>query len=391
MRRYSSIAALLLALAAGPVFADQSLESQVAEIERLGISANWRDVNAKIQTLSPQLGSLSREQRQRVEYVRLRMLALSGDMAGAITGFSALLQERLPAALGVRVYATAISTAANVEKWLLAFTWLDEALTHLDEAPQESARLLGVASYLHSLVGEIGKARELAMRELALVEMGADDRALCIGLSDIAMAEDSSHRFRDAERWRRRQIDACMRAGDMIFTADGKAGVGKMLAAQGRHGEALNWAEQALADFGKAGYAEGEWGTRVVLAGSLIESGRDLDRAGRLLADCLRYYSGLKANNAIAEIENLLARLAEKRGDLAGSLAHYKQATKATAAAESDARERRLAFLQVQFDTRVKEQRIALLEAEKELAALQVTATQRRQWLLSAGIGGLLL
>jgi diguanylate cyclase (GGDEF)-like protein len=110
-----------------------------------------------------------------------------------------------------------------------------------------------------------------------------------------------------------------------------------------------------------------------------------------LLADTSRYYRAKKADNAIAEAEQFLARLAEKRGNLAEALAHYKQAAKATASAESDARERRLAYLQVQFDTRLKEQQIALLQTEKQLAALQVTAAQRRQWLLWASIGGLLL
>lgn len=381
----------LLWLAGMPVLASEALEPQVAEIERLGVAAQRREVEAKIHALSPQTEALSQEQRQRVEYVRLRMVGLSGNEIGAVAGFKVLLQEDLPAALRMRVYGTAISLAANVEEWSRAFGWLDEALAHLDEAPQESARLLGVASYVHTLVGEIGKAREFALRELALVEKGDDERARCIALSDIAMAEDHARKFGEAERWRRRQIESCNRAGDIIFTANGKYGVGKMLAAQGHHEEALGWAGQALADFEKAGFSAGEWSARLVLAGSLIETDRDLDRAGRLLGDALRYYRRQEADLAIAETQVLLARLAEKRGDLPGALAHQRQAAAATASAESDARERRLAYLQVQFDTRLKEQQIALLEAEKELAALQVTATQRRQWLMWVGMGGLLL
>ncbi|MGC4076383.1 MAG: diguanylate cyclase [Rubrivivax sp.] len=391
MRRSWPVAVLWLVLATVPALANEALEPQVAEIERLGITADWHVVDSKIQALAPQLGALSGEQRQRLEYVRLRMQAISGDEAGAITGFTALLREQLPAALRVRVYGTAINTAANVEQWSQAFIWLDEALGYLDKAPQESATLLGIASYLHTLVGETGKARELALRELDLVDKGPDDRAQCRALMHIALAEDHSHNYRESERWRRRQIEACRRAGDLIFTANAKYGVGRMLAAQGHHAEALDWAGQALAEFGKAGYVAGQWSTRLMLAGSMIESGGDLDRAGRLLADTLRYYRGQKADLAVADTERYLALLAEKRGNLAEALAHYKLASEAAATAENDARERRVAFLQVQFDTRLKEQQIALLQAEKELAALQVTAAQRRQWLLGASIGGLLL
>ncbi|BAL96281.1 diguanylate cyclase [Rubrivivax gelatinosus] len=394
MRASWLVASLWFALVGGPAFAGEALEPQVAEIERLGATANWRQTTDNIQALSPRLEALSREQRQRVEFVRLRMLALSGDESGAIQGLSALLQDSpLPAALRVRAYSTAISVAANVEQWVRAFTWLDEALGYLDEAPEESARLLGVASYVYSLVGETGKARELAMRELSLVEERGDGHGRCMALTHIATAEELSRRFRDAEHWHRRQIEACTRAGDMVFAANGKYGVGRMLAAQGLHGEALRWFGQALAEYEKAGYAAGQWDSRQALAGSLIDSGRDLDRAGKLLTDILRYYRGRNADSAVAETEGLLARLAEKRGEFAEALAHYKRAAPATASAsaESEARERRLAFLQVQFDTRLKEQQIALLQAEKELATLQVTAAERRQWLLWGGIGGLLL
>ena len=146
----------------------------------------------------------------------------------------------------------------------------------------------------------------------------------------------------------------------------------------------------ALSEFEAAGYAAGAWSTRLVIAESLIVSNRDLDHAQGLLADTLRYYREQGSNLAIAETEHLLARLAERRGDLASALAHLKQAISASEAAEADARARRLTYLQVEFDTRMKEQQIALLEAEKELAALQVTATRRWQWLLAAGLVALL-
>ncbi|WP_081487504.1 diguanylate cyclase [Rubrivivax gelatinosus] len=314
MRASWLVASLWFALVGSPAFAGEALEPQVAEIERLGATANWRQTADNIQALSPRLEALSREQRQRVEFVRLRMLALSGDESGAIQGLSALLQDSpLPAALRVRAYSTAISVAANVEQWVRAFTWLDEALGYLDEAPEESARLLGVASYVYSLVGETGKARELAMRELSLVEERGDGHGRCMALTHIATAEELSRRFRDAEHWHRRQIEACTRAGDMVFAANGKYGVGRMLAAQGLHGEALRWFGQALAEYEKAGYAAGQWDSRQALAGSLIDSGRDLDRAGKLLTDILRYYRGRNADSAVAETEGLLARLAEKR------------------------------------------------------------------------------
>ena len=392
MGRWIASVWLGLALACGPALAqDEDLESRIADIERLAVTAHWGKSEAAIAQLEEEGAQLSRAQRQRLEFVRLRNRAIGGDQAGALEGFEALLQQDLPVQLRLRAYNTAISVAANRENWSLAFAWLSEALTHLPEAPGEAAGMLSSASYLHTLVGETDKARDLAMRSLEMVRPLNDPRALCMALSDIALTDDHAGRFAEAEAWRRRQIEACSRAGDPIFVANGKYGVGKMAARQGRYSEALDWSRQALAEFEQAGFTAGAWSARLVVAESLIALDRDLDRADAMLDGTLAYYRGQHAHLAIAETEQLRARLAERRGHLEAALAHFRAGAEATAIAERDARERRLTYLQVEFDTRLKEQQIALLEAEKELAALQVTATQRRQWLLAAGMGGLVI
>ncbi|MGN7724859.1 diguanylate cyclase [Luteimonas sp. 22616] len=368
-----------------------ALEAKVQEIEQLAVTAHWSKSDAKIAALAPQRSALTPLQRHRIDFVRLRNRALAGDQPAALKGLAELLKQDLPVPLRVRVYTTATGVAANLEDWPLAFAWLNDGLKYLHESPVESARLLGAASYLHTLVGETGRARELALQALHIVEKGDDPRALCLALSDVALAEDHAGHFSEAEKWRHRQIDACVRAGDPVFAANGKYGVGKMVAAQGRHTEALKWGREALSEFEAVGYAAGAYSARLVIAESLIASNRQLDQAQAMLVDTLRYYRGQKSDLAIAETERLLAKLAEKRGDTAAALAHTKQAMAVSEAVEVVSRERRLAYLQVQFDTRLKEQQIALLEAEKQVAALQVTATKRWQWLLGLGVAGLLV
>lgn len=393
MARLISIALLWLAFAGLPALAADALEAEVGEIERLSVTAPWRESDEKIRALAPRLDELSPLQRHRVEYVRLRNLGIAGRQAQALAGLAELLRQDMPAALRLRVYTTAINMAANVEDWTRAFAWLGEGLSYLSEAPGESARLLGVASYLHTIVGETGKARDLALRALRHVESGGseDPRALCLAVADVALAEDHARNFSEAEAWRHRQIDACSAAGDPLFVANGKYGVGKMLAAQGRHFEALDWGRQALAEFEAAGFTAGAWSASLVVAESLIALDRDLGEAQALLTDTLAYYRAQDSDLAVTETENLLARLAERRGDLPSALAHLKEAASASQEAEQVARKRRLAYLQVEFDTRLKEQQIALLEAEKEVAALQATATHRRQQLLALGMGALVV
>src|SRR5690606_32328393 len=263
MFRPVAIALLLLASVCAPARAggappaDAGLEAKVREIEQLSVSAPWRESDAKIDALAPRLDALTTAQRQRVEYVRLRNLALAGDQSTAIEGLAGLLKQDLPVPFRVRVYTTATGVAANLEDWPRAFTWLNEGLSYIHETPLESARLLGAASYLHTLVGETDKARTLALQALEQVESTGNDRAICLALSAVALAEDHADHFREAEHWRHRQIDACTRANDPIFIANGKYGVGKMAAAQGRHDEALKWGREAFAEFEAVGYAAG--------------------------------------------------------------------------------------------------------------------------------------
>ena len=395
---YRIISQLLLSLALANVPAHaidlraaDPIEAQVQEIEQLAGTAPARESNAKIDALEASDAVLSLQQGQRIEFVRLRNLALAADQAGALKGLTELLKQELPAAIRIRAYATAINVAANLEYFSLAFTWLNAAMAYVSENPSESGRLLGVASYLHTLVGETGKARELALQALRQVEATNDSDALCVALSDMALTEDHAHNYSEAEKWRHRQIEACTRAGDPVFIANGKYGVGKMALSQGHAVEALKWGREALAEFEAVGFVAGAYSTRLLIAQSLIESGEGLNEADSLLKDTLQYYRQQKADFSLVETELLVAKLAERRGNLAAALSHTKQAMAASKAAESGSRESRLAYLQVEFDTQLKEQQIALLETERALATVQATATKRRQWLLAVGVVGLLV
>src|SRR5690606_10480956 len=182
---------------------------------------------------------------------------IAGEMGEALDGFSRLLHRDMPSGLKVNAFATAASIAANLEDWPAAFAWLDQSLAQLPQSPDRAARVLGGASYLHSLLGETGKAREFALRARAMVEDGDDPRAICFAVSDVALAEEQAERYAESERWRRRQLDACAKAGDRIFTANARYGVGKMRAELGHPEEALGWAREALAEFEAAGRPAG--------------------------------------------------------------------------------------------------------------------------------------
>ena len=130
MYRLIPLLFLSLAFAVGPALAtdpqaDDPIEAQVQEIEQLAITAPGRESGAKIDALEASHAVLSLQQRHRIEFVRLRNLALAADQPGALKGLTELLKQDLPAELRIRAYTTAINVAANLEDFSLAFTWLN--------------------------------------------------------------------------------------------------------------------------------------------------------------------------------------------------------------------------------------------------------------------------
>lgn len=386
-------ALLALLLAGAPAVAAGDPEAKVREIERLAITAPVAESNARITALAQDMGALTPGQRQRVEYVRLRNLAIVGDQASALTGLQALLQQQLPTPLRVRIYATATAIAANIGQWKLAYQWLNDSLPYLPTAGDDAPRMLITASYLNGLVGEDALSREFATKALHLAEQGRDALSLCRAVAGMAQIEEHAQDYAAAGRWRMRQIEECglAGAGDNLFVGGAEAGMGKVEMERGNPSAALGWYRSALARFQRAGYEPGIKDAGIGLASSLIALGEDLDQARTLLQNSAVYFREQQASLAVEEAERQLAALAEREGDASLALVHYKNAMAAAAEIQKTAQDRLIAYQQVQFSTRLKQQQIDLLQAQQAIAQLQITAGKRRQWLLAAGVAMLLL
>lgn len=381
---------LLLASVSSPVRATGELEVRVQEIERVNRTAPWRESEALVRALSPHLDELTPDQRSRIGLVTLRNLALSGEHMDAVEGMHALLRQEMAPETRVRAHAVAVNLATNVGDYALAFTWLRDGLAAMADAPGSELQVLGVAAYLHTYMGDSERARDFAQRALALATGAGDTRAHCIALADLALVEDHADDVVQSELLRRRQIDVCGAAGDPVLVASGLLGVGEMLGRQGRHAESLAWSRRAMEAFDAAGYESGLWGSRLSVARALIALGEDPGEAEALLETNLSRYRAQGSSTQIVIAESLLSTMAERAGDADKALLHLKRTISVSEQAEREARERRLAYLQVEFNTTLKEQQIALLEAERELAALQVSTTRRWQVVLALGVVALL-
>ncbi|MCX7556692.1 diguanylate cyclase [Xanthomonadaceae bacterium JHOS43] len=324
-------------------------------------------------------------------YLRLRRLAIAGDQVGALRGLIDLLESEMPAELRMRVYVTAISVATNIEEWPTAFALLNESMEHLPAAPENASVLMGAASHLHTQVGDIERAVELAKDAVQIAEASRNDFQICRAAAALAFAHEAGDTPVLGQQWRERQIDYCKRANDPLFIANGEFGLSKILSMQGRYAEALEWGEKALADHLAHNYEAGANNAREIIARSLIALRQDLPRVETLLASLSSTYREHNFIQSLAEVEMMWADLTQLRGEMEASARHLREAMKHERETDRGMRARQLAYFQIQFSTQLKEQQISLLETEKALAEATSMAAHRRQLLLGISVAGLLV
>jgi diguanylate cyclase (GGDEF)-like protein len=388
-----SAAALALLAALALASADESaLEARVRAIEEANVNAHWTRSAELIEALGADAAELSPEQRFRVDLVRTRNFALAGDLPAAGRAVRQLLRREAPPDLRLRALTLGINIATNAGELAAAFAWLEEGLALVEQVVDGRPRLLGMASYLYMRAGEEQGAFEYAGRALAAAQASGKPRELCLALSDYGHALRALQRYAEAGQVRHQQVAACEEAGDPIFVADGLRGVGLALLREGRAGESLAWFERALETFEQSGYTTGVRESRLHQIEARLAAGR-LD-AGEAVAVLDELEPGFVAEGHWGNVEllqTLRSRIEEGRGAPEAALASLRRALAARQRIEQEARALRLAFLQVQFDTRFKEQQIALLDSERQRQAAELAARRQTQRLQAVALASLVL
>lgn len=371
--------------------ATASVEQRIADIEHSNRSEPWQISAGLIQALEAERPNLVDPLRFRIELVEARNFALAGEYARGLALLDSMLKREVAPELRIRALTLAVNTTTNAGEFPRAFAWLTEGLSLLDQIDTPEPRLLGMASYLYLRAGEERLAMDFAVQALDVARAGGDVREVCVALSDYAKALDEIGHTAQAESTSREQIDVCGRAKDPVFIADGHKGVGKSLLAQQRYGHAIPWLTDARAQFAAAGFASGKLETGVLLAKALLRSGGSLEQARALLDEALPTFEAQQARDNIEAARVQLSEILERTGQPNAALEQLRLAQAAHAYLDENARERRMAYLQMQFDTQAKEKQISTLQGERELQAAEIAARSRTQWLQGLGLMCLVL
>lgn len=379
-----------LLLWAGVLFAEPTLEARIQEIEQRNRSAPWPESAALIEQLGPALGDATPEQRARVELVRLRNLALSGDLRGCLDGIETLLKGDLNQTLRQRTLGLGVNVAVNAGDYFRAFTWLNQALADLPEQGEQRAELLGHAAYLHAMAGEAESALTYARQAVQTADQVGDVHIRCRVQHDLARALELAGQWPAAEGARREQLSVCSQAGDPVFVAVAMLGLSDARMQQGDLPDALASAREARRLYQAANYPQGMVEADLASAEILVRMNRNHAEAEQLLSSIIAKLQRSEAWGSLAGALFLLSELAERRGELALALDYRKQGEQTRDKEQAEIRDRRFAYLQVQFNASMAEQQIQLLQRDRDVQRLRLAQVRQRQWLVAA-VAGLLL
>lgn len=367
------------------------LEQRIAAIEHSNKTEPWHISAKLIEALEAERSHLADPFRFRIELLKARNFALAGNYLQGLDLIEAMLLREVEPKYRIRALTLAVNMTTNVSEFPRAFAWLTEGLTLLDKIDTPQPRLLGMASYLYLRAGEEPLALDFAQQALSLARSTNNDRDLCIALSDMSIALSEIGHVTQSESTSREQITACNRAKDPIFSADGLKGVAKAMLEQQQYAQAIPLLIDARKQFEVSGFSSGMLETGVLLAEALLRSGGSLAQARELLDQALPVFEAQQAHDNIGAARTLLSEIHERNGHPEEALQELRLAQAAHEYLDTNARERRMSFLQMQFDTQAKEKQILILKGERAIQAAEIAARSRTQWLQALGMMCLVL
>lgn len=386
MVRAVQVALCICLSAAAVADADQdALQRRIDRAAELNVTAPWQESQALLDELKSELDAATPRQRAQITLLEARNKALAGDYDAAAELLGPLREDGAGADLRLSAYRMSANCAFLQGEYERGFGFLNEGLALLRqvEDPDSRVSILTVAAYFHSQAGEVDLSMRYANEALSIAESAADDRLRCVSKHELALAHARTGDIQTAIDARRDMLASCEEAGDPVFVGVAKNALSELLLIHGQTEQALTLAREALRTLEEAGYRDGILDARMWVANALIARGRH-EEGKSLLVPLVDEFEGLDYWQDLRDIHQTLGELAESGNEYESALEHYKAAAAAGERFLNRERAIRLAYLQIEFDTRRKEQQIELLTERNRVQSQQ-------RYLAVGGITALLI
>lgn len=349
--------------------------------------------------LAPHVDSFRQPEFVDFHLQEARHLALAGRSREALDRAAMLLERSLAPDQRLRTLQFSANIAVLLRDYETAFDHLISALEFEEQVddPVATIATYNMASYMFGKVGEHDRAIEYGRTAIERALEHGDANEECVARQRVAPVYKWAGQDDRSEEEYRRAIEVCRSINNQLFEGVIQHGLADLLRKNGRLEEARELAESAIQLLEEAVYPLGEFEARLVLAQTLVDLGESPSFQDHSLADLSEYFRSNEAWDQLATLEALRARMAIVDQDTNAALRHLAEQEEAREQFLGRDRVMRLAYLEVAFDTQLKEQRIELLEERARVAQLEAeTAIQQQRagttiLLLSAFAGLLLL
>lgn len=365
------------AAAQGPADARAILD----EAREISYTRHWSEAQQLLDELAPLLDQLHLREFVDFHLLEARHLALGDDTRAALDRGAMLLELELDVDQRLQVLQFSANIGVLLREYELAFEYLLNALALEDQLDDPVAALgtFNMATYLLGRVDETEQAIAYGERAIALALETEDPNQECVARQRLAPVFKWAALDERAEREYRTAIALCLDIGNRLFAGVLKHGLADLLRRQGRAEEARELAARSVNALTDAVFVLGEYEARLVM----LEAEFDLDLIGpeheQEFAELGRFFAERSLWDQLSRLEILMSQAAERRGDSAAALAHMRAYLEAREQFLGRDRTMRLAYLQVAFGLRIKEQQIDLLEESSRLALLEIEAASQQR------------
>lgn len=380
LRSWCTVAAGILLLAyVLPVAANQRIETELKRAEALNVTAPVSEGWNVIRSLLAEVDKATPQQRARIRLLAVRNLALQGKVDEATAMARRLAEQTEYPDFRLSALRILANLEMNAGRFEAAFLLLNQALDLLEtvDSPSEAVTVYGLASQFHVEAGDGERAVELALKTLHKARMTGDVRRECTALSRLSMAYQAAERMAEAQDSARRALPLCRDSDDpvalgviLLQTADLSLTAGELERAE-------TLLDEALISYSDS-FLIGQMETRLLLA--KLELLRNRPEAAIEQVKVVLPVARERDRTALLEAAyGHLATAARQLGNLEDALEYTQLNMQARETQLKRISSLRLAFAQVQFNLRTREQELALVREQARVIELENQAQRQRE------------
>ncbi|NKI33828.1 GGDEF domain-containing protein [Wenzhouxiangella sp. XN79A] len=339
---------------------------------RLNVSAPWPESQRILDELRVHLDLASHDQRVTYLMLESRNQAMDGQLEASLDTVETLLQLELEPHQRLIAHARAANVGYIARRFETTFRHLNAGMALLadDSLERHAVNLYSVAAYIYALAEEPEDAVIFGRKALAIAQRFGLAREQCAARQRLGFVFKRQRDSTAAAEQYRAAIDECAATGDELLIGTLDYAYGDLLRSIGRHREAEPRLERAIEKMQVHGYREGLSLARLYRA-RLALARDEADLAERMFRDALVDLTAAGNDEYVAEAHRGLAELALDQERFGDAVDHLRSSMNAREAYLQEVRDRRTAFLQVEFSVAEKERELARLREQQRIAELE--------------------